>query len=251
LDEIPYGLNTIVFGGPKIGKSTVGGTTPPPRLIIDAEGGSRFIPGKKIRWNPLTQPPPDAPGPSEWKTAVVTARKFGDVQSAFDHLSSGKHPFKSVTLDSVSEIQQRVIDDIAGRNQMTTPDWGNLLRTMSELIRSFRDLVTNPVNPLEAVVFIAMAKQDPDTKMWKPYAQGQLATTLPYYVDVCAYLAMVTTETGERVRRLFVDPVPGFETGERVGGHLGPYIDNANISAMLATVRAGIERTDQDEKADE
>lgn len=244
MDEIPYGLSMIEFGGPKVGKSTLGDTTPAPRLILDAEGGSRFTPSRKITWDPLRAPVPVPDG--TWDTVVVHARAFKTVQTVFSILDGGKHPFRSVTLDSISEMQQRAVDSMVGPNKMERDNWGELLRVMSELIRSFRDLVTHPVKPLDAVVFIAMAKQDKDTKIWKPYAQGQLATTLPYYVDVCAYLAIIpATETTEKVRRLFIDPIAGFETGERIGGHLGPWIDNANVSDMITRVRTAIAHTSE------
>jgi hypothetical protein len=230
------GINMIVFGPQKQGKSWLGDTTPAPRLILDAEGGSRFTPSRKIPWDPITQEPPQADG--TWDTAIVYVRDYRTVDRAFEWLNSGKHPFRSVTLDSVSEIQQRAIDDIAGVNQMDQQAWGRLLRTISELIRRFRDLSTHPTNPLDAVVFIAMAVNLDDK--WRPFMQGQIKTTMPYYVDLCTYLAKMPLADGTMVRRLFIEPQPGFEIGERVGGCLGPYIDDANVTDMLETVRAFI-----------
>lgn len=231
-----YGLNAIVFGHSKRGKSYLGDTTPPPRLVLDAEAGSRFTPSRKTQWDPNQSPPtPDG----SWDTAIVPVRSFRDVNNAYAWLNSGKHPFKSVVLDSVSEIQQRIVDDIAGTQAMKQQDWGQLLRVGSDLIRKFRDLVTNPVNPLDAVIYIAMAKQRPGDSVWIPYVQGSLATVFPYFVDICAYLDFVANEDGSTVRRLFIGPIPGFETGERVGGRLGHYIDNPNVATMLETVRNG------------
>lgn len=230
-----YGINAIVYGHSKQGKSWLGDTTPAPRLILDAEMGSRFTPSKKIDWDPVQYAPPE---PSDaWDTAIVPVHSYRAVLKAYEWLNSGKHPFKSVVLDSISEIQQRAVDDIAGTDQMKTQDWGTLLRQVSDLVRKFRDLTTNPVKPLDAVIFIAMARQR-DGGVWQPHVQGSLATTLPYYVDICAYLQLVTMEDGiSTARRLFVGPTPGFETGERVGGRLGPYLDNPDVTKMLAMIR--------------
>lgn len=233
-----YGINAVVFGHAKRGKSWLGDTTPAPRLILDAEAGSRFTPSKKVMWNPAEPPPkPD----NTWETAIVPIRSFRDVKSTYDWLNSGKHPFRSVVLDSISEIQQRAVDDIAGTNQMKTQDWGQLLRIVSDVVRKFRDLVTNPIRPLDAVIFIAMAKQRQDG-VWAPYIQGSLSTVLPYYVDVCGYLDVFHEEDGTELRRLFVGNVSGFETGERVGGRLGQYLDDPNITTMLKMIRGNAEQ---------
>lgn len=232
-----YGINMIVHGPSKAGKSYLGDTTPAPRVVLDAEAGSRFTPSTKITWDPVSQKPLDLIGVGDWETALVTVRDFRTVQKAYEWLYSGQHPFKSVVIDSISEVQQRAVDDIAGTNQMQTQDWGQLLRVVSDLVRKFRDLVANPVNPLDAVLFIAMTRQAND--VWRPYVQGQLSTTLPYYVDLVGYLApVVQPETGELTRRLFTGTFPGYETGERVGGCLGSYIDSPDISSMLSVIRA-------------
>lgn len=230
-----YGINMVVYGHSKQGKSWLGDTTPAPRLILDAEMGSRFTPSKKIDWDPVAYAPPE---PSDaWDTAIVPVHSYRAVVKAYEWLNSGQHPFKSVVLDSLSEIQQRCLDDLVGTKQATTTDWGALLRTVSDLVRKFRDLTTNPVKPMDAVLFIAMARQR-DDGVWRPHVQGQLATILPYYVDICAWLQQVVLEDGiTSVRRLFVGNTTGYETGERVGGRLGAYLDEPDVTKMLAMVR--------------
>lgn len=230
------GISAIVHGPAKSGKSFLGDTTPGPRLILDAEMGSRFTPSKKKTWDPTREAPPVADG--TWDTCIVYVRDYRSVLKAYEWLDSGKHPFRSVVLDSISEIQQRAVDALAGIQQPTQQDWGTLLRQVSDLVRRFRDLTTNPVKPLDAVVFIAMTRQGRDgDSTWRPHVQGSLATVLPYYTDVVGYLCIAPGPEGTSVRRLFVGSIPGFETGERVGGRLGDCIDNPNITEMLARVR--------------
>ncbi len=229
-----YGINMVVYGHSKQGKSWLADTMPAPRLILDAEMGSRFTPSRKIVWDPIQYAPPVPDG--TWDTAIVPVHSYRAVARAYEWLNSGQHPFNSVGLDSLSEIQQRCVDDLVGIKQMTTQDWGALLRQVSALVRQFRDLTTNPVKPMDAVIFIAMARQR-DDGVWRPHVQGALATTLPYFVDICAFLQVVTQEDGTSVRRLFVGPTVGYETGERVGGRLGAYLDNPDVTRMLALVR--------------
>lgn len=234
------GISAIVYGPSKSGKSTLGDTTPYPRLVLDAEMGSRFTPSKKIKWDPTKEKPPEPDG--TWETALVPVHSYTSVLKAYEWLNSGKHPFRSVVMDSISEVQQRMVDSIVGTNPMQLQDWGTLLRQASDLVRKFRDLTTNPVKPLDCVLFIAMAHQRQDAT-WFPHVQGQLKTVLPYYVDVLGYLAPVPTEDQGVVRRLLIGPTPGYETGERVGGRLGHFIDNPSITDMLSKIREDADAT--------
>ena len=239
MNDFHIGLNILVYGKAKTGKTTFGATTPAPRLILDAEMGARFVPGKKVVWDPKQYAPPVADG--TWDTAIVYVRDYQTIEKAYEWLNSGQHPFVSVVLDSISEIQQRCIDALVGHDQMKQQDWGTLLRRVSELVRQMRDLTTHPVKPLDAVVIIAMAKKDDED--WRPYVQGSLSTVLPYHVDCCAYLAIVPDMNGELAHRLYIGPTPGYITGERVGGALGSYVDNPNVVEMLRLLR-GETKTD-------
>lgn len=232
------GLSILVHGGPKAGKSWFGDTTPGPRLVLDAEAGSRFTRSRKREWDPNTQQPPVADG--SWDTALVSVREYGTMKAAYEWLNSGQHPFRSVVMDSISEIQQRCVDNIAGTNPMQTQNWGELLREMSSTVRKFRDLLTHPTRPLEAVVIIAMTRTVDGGKQ-VPYVQGQLATTLPYYIDVVTYLANTADEQGNARRFAMIQPDPRWLTGERVGGRLGAYVElqenyDRTVSDMLDAV---------------
>lgn len=229
---MPRALCILLHGDSKAGKSWLGNTAPSPRLILDAEGGNEFTPGKKVYWDPLRYSPPVNDG--TWETCIVYVNDYDTVLKVYDYLNQGEHPFNSVILDSISEIQQRCVDSIAGVDQMRIQDWGTLLRKVSSLVRSFRDLRTHPTHPLEAIVIIAMTRQV--NGKWKPYVQGQLQTSMPYYVDVIGYLFIQRLDTGEIMRRLLVSPHDQFEAGERVGGRLGQVVDNPNVSVMLDTI---------------
>lgn len=234
MTDVNYGLSFLIFGHAKHGKSWLGDTSPRPRLIIDAESGSRFTPSKKKLWDPVAGPPPEDDG--SWDATIVPATQYRAVNKAWEWLNAGKHPFKSVIIDSLSEVQQRIIDDLVGINPLKPQDYGQLLRIGSDCIRRFRDLVMHPTCPLEAVVLIAMARQGNDG-IWRPHFAGQLATTAPYLVDLEGFMAKLPQEDGTITYRLFTGTVPGFETGERLGGILGDYTDNPSIAAMCEKVR--------------
>lgn len=220
--------SVLIHGGPKVGKSTLASTSPAPRLILDAEGGFRFVPGVKVVWDPQLDRPPEYDG--TWTACIVKVRDFAAVQRAYDWLASGQHPFKSVVIDSISEVQQRCVDALSGTEQMRTQDWGELLRKMSLLVRQFRDLTFHPTNPVEAVVIIAMTRQVND--VWKAYVQGQLSTTLPFYIDTIGYAYDETDESGARHLKLLVANHPQFEAGDRTG-RLPAVVTDPTITELL------------------
>jgi hypothetical protein len=137
------------------------------------------------------------------------------MQQVYQWLVSGEHPFKSVAVDSLSEVQQRCIDNIAGTHAMEMKGWGELLRSMTSLIRAFRDLSFHPTHPLEMIMFTAMTRTD--DKRLRPHVQGQLGTTLPYYIDVIGYLHISPGADGIDQRQMLTQQQDSIEAGDRTG----------------------------------
>lgn len=223
-------LSLVVHGESGVGKSWLGDTTPAPRLILDAEGGSKFTPSRKTMWDGLSAPPAYD---GSWETCVVVVRNFAQISTVFQWLNSGQHPFRSVTLDSLTEMQKRVLDDVAGTEQPTTQDWGALLRRMEALVRQFRDLTMHATKPIEAIVLICPTSEK--SGRYRPHVQGQLGITLPYFVDCVGYLYVQADETGVLSRRLLVQPSGQFDAKDRTN-KLGSVIVEPNVEQMIATV---------------
>lgn len=164
-------------------------------------------------------------------------RDYDTVAKVYQWLQVGQHQFKSLILDSISELQVRLKEKIAGRGQLQTQQWGEVLTSLAGLMRDFRDLTMHPINPLEAIVLTAMTIQKDG--MWRPYLQGQLATVIPYFWDITAYLYVdqIPTEDPtappEEVRCLLTRKHPLFEAGERVQGRIPPVVQHPRIDQML------------------
>jgi len=233
MGEIQRSLTAMVYGESKVGKSTFAVTAPYPRLMLDVEGGHRFLPIVIKYWDPLRDEPPVADG--SWDTCVVVVHTYDTVLKTYQWLQSGKHQFKSLIIDSISELQVKCIDNIAGNEQMKMQQWGELLRHMGGLLRDLRDLTMHPTNPLEAVVLTAMARQDMSGR-YKPYLQGQLAIQAPYFYDILGALTveeMVNPDPMQppyKVRRMYVERNNQYEAGERVQGRLGSVVEQQNLS---------------------
>jgi hypothetical protein len=223
------GISFLIHGPSKAGKSFLGDSAPAPRLFLDAEGNTRFLRSKKIKWDPTQAKPPEYDG--SWETCIVRIRDFATLSYAYQWLASGQHPFRSIIIDSISETQQRCIDAIAGTDPMKMQDWGELLRKMSAEVRKYRDLLDHPTNPVDTVIFTAMSKQAQDGKSY-PFVQGQLATSLPYYIDVIGYLSAQITEEGNFTNYLLTKPHPLYEAGDRVGIY-DRVITNPRIDTMF------------------
>lgn len=239
--DLTRSLTMLIFGNSKSGKTVLSSTSPAPRLILDVENGTKFLDVKAVGWNPLHEEPPSAD--ESWDTCIVHVREYSVVARTYQWLLSGKHPFKSVVIDSISELQAKALEDIAGRDQMKTQDWGSLLREMAGFMRDMRDLTIHPTNPLECVVLTAMGKEDMQGRM-VPYLQGQAATIAPYIFDVTGYLTVETFPHPDpamgkyTARRLYVCCTDVAVCGERVAGRLGEIVeqDDLNIQTMIDKV---------------
>lgn len=216
-------MSWLIHGASKKGKSTLSATCPRPVLVLDAEGSWRFIPGRVKYWDPLREVPPTYDG--TWDICVVHVQQWETVQMVYGYLTQWPLPFVSVVIDSITEIQRRCRANLKGTEQMKIQDWGVLLAVMDSTIRGFRDLCLMPQLAVRCVVFVSETRETNTGKL-VPYMQGQIATSLPYWVDVCGYLYVDydPDENGQNtkeVRKLYIGPHQQFESGERVQGKLG------------------------------
>lgn len=229
----PFSL--LVYGPSKVGKSTVMLTGPLPMLYLDVEGQTRFLPwnGRKVDYDMISAPP-EYDG--TWDYVRVRINTFDQMKTAYAWLASGNHPFKSVIIDSISELQQKYVDKIAGTSQMETQNWGELLRGLAQLMRQFRDLLEHPTNPMQFIGITSMMVSK-NGKLG-PYLQGAMQNIAPYLLDVVGYFAPYSEmATGLNTRRMTFDPSPFFEAGSRVPGIQG-FADNPNIAHLAAQVAA-------------
>lgn len=231
-------MSFLIHGHSKVGKTTVAATAPAPRLILDVESASRFLDINSVDWDPLAGPPPRYDG--TWDTVVVHTLDYSTATTVYDYLNQGEHDFKSVIIDSVSELQVRLQEQVSGRGQIQMAQWGDMLRQFSFLMRDMRDLTMHRTNPLEAIVLTAMTRQIDG--IYKPHLQGQLSAQIPYWFDVVGYLYVDQDVSDDptvapvEVRRLLTRKHPQFEAGERVQGKIPAVVNNPNIEHMLEAV---------------
>lgn len=238
-------LTMLVHGPSKVGKSLLAASLPKPLVYFDVESAARFLPLRARVWDPL-DPPPIWTKESTWDTAVVPVRDWSTALQALDWLKMGQHNFRGVSVDSVSELQYRALESIAGRAQMKIQDWGEVLRVLGGFVRDLRDLTMHPTNPISAVLLTAMSFPDQNEGgLMRPYLQGQMKVQIPYLMDVTAYLQIAINDQGQEVRQLLTRRRGNKEAGERVNGKIPPVLELADITGNTVADVAAKNKTFQ------
>ncbi len=205
-------LTMLVHGDSGAGKSWLTNTGPGPRLYLDGEGRAEYLadlradptgmtPQKLVTWDPRYAIPPESSDPDI--VTVVDIFKIQDIEAVYAFLRSGEHPFRTVAVDSLQEIQTRLKEDIAGLEQMRTQDWGEALRRLDSLIRDMRDLRKHKTNPLDALVIVAGSAEKDGKK--RPMLQGQMALRAPFHFDVVGFLQKGINAEQQRVIYMTID----------------------------------------------
>lgn len=235
-------LTCLVHGESGVGKSWLADTAPGPRLILDVEGRSMYTPSPKIEWDPRTESlPTEFPDGTPIHTntsVVVTVRDFPTFEQVYSWLVSGQHYFRSVIIDSLTELQQRCLDNIAGVDKVTTPEWGDLLRKMEKTVRDYRDLRTHPSNPLDSLVVICGTHEK--AGKFRPMLQGGLSLKLAYHFDLVGFLNFEYDISTQGVQRVMaIQPYGLFVAKDDthiLSQAYGLNISNPNIEQMLNTL---------------
>ena len=250
-------ISAILHGDSKAGKSTAAYTMPAPRLLIDAERAYRWLPGQKIFWNPLVEEPPilgqgriNRQDPTvyqiDWETCVVVVDNWATFEKTYQWLNQGQHPFKSVIIDSITEIQVKIKEQITSGNmdaKLQFDGWNTVLNRTEGLCRDFRDLTEHLHHPVSVAVTAMTELKD---GKWRPYVQGSGSKKLPYFFDVIGYVyqervvdpanPQIPARTAHRV---LTGHDPNIISGERVNGilpddqKLPPIIENLNFTTLL------------------
>jgi phage nucleotide-binding protein len=118
-----------------------------------------------------------------------------DVKKTFDYIVSNQHLYDWVVIDSLTDVNKRVIEDINASSKeevMSQRQWGQVTIRMERLIRYIRDLKTN-------ILFVCLATGDKNDMTGEicmyPSMTGKLKEELPAYLDINGY--MYTIESKE------------------------------------------------------
>ena len=200
----------LLFGEPKTGKTSLAETAPGPRLILDAEGGTDWLATSTVEWDPAQGPPPEVDSDV---SVVVHVTDWELVERINRWLQQGNHQFRSVILDSLTEMQKQAKRSITDTG-MQLKDWGTLYDKMDAPLRDLRDLTKAPGSPVEVVIITALANTRDDRTV--PDVQGSMARSLAGQMDTIAFLRPGSMRSDGTVgRELVVDARQGITAGDR------------------------------------
>lgn len=192
-----HGIKMLVYSPPGHGK-TVLCSTMPDVLILSAEGGLLSIRHKNI--------------------PVIVIKSYQDLLDAYTWITTSPHAaaFKSIALDSISEIAEIVL----AFNKSVTKDgrqaYGQMNDTITELIRQWRDL------PGKHVLFVAKQDRERDDKsgflMYGPGMPGKTLTQgIDYFFDEVFYLGIGELSDKTTYRFLRTQPDNQYRAKDRSG----------------------------------
>lgn len=230
-------LSILVHGDSGVGKSRLGGTSPPPVLLIDFEGRAKYLPYALTHWDPVKESPPEPDG--VWTHCVVTVLDYQTLNLVFQWLESGQHSFKSVVLDSLMAAQKRLIDRVAGTGQLQTQDWGEVLRDLEAKVKDFHDLTISPMNSVDVVVFTCGTKTVDGKRV--PLLQGALRDTVAYLLDAVGYMYNSQGTADQLERNLLVQPMSGIVAKDGTDALGGPTIKEPNISSLYEALQTKVQ----------
>lgn len=188
-------LNILIYGDSGVGKTRLAGSAddvPSMRsvLVVDFEGGTETL--------KHSYPNCDTVRVESWK----------EVQNVYDELYASNHKYRTVILDSLSEVQKfnmyNVMQKVAEQNENRDVDvpsmreWGINLEQMRKFVRAFRDL---PMN----TIFTALMTSDKDQKtgltVKEPLLSGKLKKEVAAFLDIVVFMYMREMEIDNETKQ--------------------------------------------------
>jgi phage nucleotide-binding protein len=219
-------LNIFIYGKPGVGKTYLAATAEDceemlPILLLDVDSGTLTIKDRSMD--------------------VTKIMKFSDIDRALTYLENNNNVYKTVILDTFSEIQRlslrAVMADVVRKKPDRDPDWpaqqdwGKSTEQLRNIVRRFRDL------PMHVIITCHEKEEKEETGAVtvKPMLPGKLADEIPSFFDIVGRLYTKTTKTGTDLtvtRLLRVQPDAKIIAKDR-SDKLGVELEDPRISDIL------------------
>ena len=209
------GLKVLVYAGSGAGKTTLIGSLPSP-IIISAEAGLLSL--------------------ADFDIPFIEVTDMASLKEAYQFVASKEATaFKSVAIDSISEIAEVVLSAEKKIAKDVRMAYGALQEQVTDLIRAFRDLSGKNVYMSAKM---EKAQDEHGRMMYQPAMPGtKLGQQLPFYFDEVFCLRVEKDDEGKIVRMLQTEADPSYVAKDR-SGKLDPW-ETADLSYIINKI-AGV-----------
>lgn len=222
-----WGLNMVLFGVPGVGKTTLAAEAQDSPygkdvFFIDVEGGTRSI--------------SDRPDITVWRP-----ESWFQVKEVFDWLATESHPYRTIVIDTLNELQSLGMKDIMETAKDPEwpgiQDWGKSTEQMARLVRAF--LAFSQERGWN-VIFTAHANEQKDEVTGKLLIRPNL--TPKATERVCGLVDVVGYYSRDRDgnRELLLEPTPSIVAKYRqplTGPQLPVKMINPSMVDILSHLR--------------
>lgn len=206
-------IKILVYGQAGVGKTYLCTTLPNP-FILSAEAGLVGLSDVDIPY---------------WDIKSIT-----DLNQAFTDLKRGKNQYRTIVLDSLSEIAEISLAAEKVKNKDGRQAYMVMQEQVTNIIRAFRELPYN----IYMTARIEKAQDEMGRMLYSPAMPGQkIAGTLPYYMDEVLALTSIRDEEGKLVRKLQCQP-DGLWLAKDRSGKLDAY-EPADLGAIINKISGG------------
>ena len=214
------GVCLLVYGSAGSGKTVLCTTAPSPILIISAEGGLLSIRNADVQ--------------------AIEVKSVADINEIYDYLYNNPKEFKTVCLDSISEVSEVVLANEKEKTKDPRQAYGTVIDEMMRLLRQFRDL------PMDVVM---TAKQDRlrdegqgNNVLYMPSMVGaKLPQAIPYLFDEVFALRVDKNDEGETTRWLQTEKDWQYEAKDRSG--VLDQFEVSDLTHIFLKVRDGLDKS--------
>lgn len=190
------GVKLLVYGQAGAGKTSLIKTLPSP-VVLSAEGGLLSIADADVFY--------------------IEISSMDDLREAYAWLrdSAEAKEFKTVALDSISEVAEVVLNAEKKATKDGRAAYGEMNSVMTELIRSFRDL---PGRHVYMSAKLEKLQDEMGKVMYGPSMPGKtLSQCLPYFFDEVLALRVEKDAEGNSQRALMCDSDGAWLAKDRSG----------------------------------
>jgi phage nucleotide-binding protein len=192
------GVKILVYGAAGSGKTTLCGTAPGKKLMIDMESGLLSVRDSQ-------------------DIDVIQVKEAKEIIEICEALKNGELVYDTVCLDSISEMSEILLNFEKARHKDPRMAYGNVQETCTNVMRAYRDLHMH-------VVFVSkMEKQNVDNVMqYEPKMVGtKLGQSITYFFDEVLALRVIEEQDDDgaivKNRWLQTDVGQGYTAKDRSG----------------------------------